>query len=144
MNPNIMENYITVRVFFKITDDSSTLDLTKKLFNISGEESIAQRNALPTQYPINVKSESEIYIDVNTIGLMTDWLYRSRFSSIWTDWISSGGLSAGSTRIWKKPIANTSWMKIASTYTSCSWLKRVESQTTTFLVSCFPHADVVM
>lgn len=82
MNPNIMENYITVRVFFKITDDSSTLDLTKKLFNISGEESIAHRNALPTQYPINVKSENEIYIDVSSIVIMTDCLYRSKFSSI--------------------------------------------------------------
>ena len=43
MNPNLMENFVTVRVFFKITDDTG-YDLTKKLFAIHGEDSIQQRN----------------------------------------------------------------------------------------------------
>ena len=43
MNPNLMENFITVRVFFKIFDDSN-YEITKKLFNIANEESMNQRN----------------------------------------------------------------------------------------------------
>lgn len=33
MQPNLMENFITVRIFFKIIDDAN-YDLTKKLFMI--------------------------------------------------------------------------------------------------------------
>ena len=58
-----MENFITVRVFFKILDDSN-YELTKKLFTIYGEESMIQRSQMQTIHPINIKSETEIYIDV--------------------------------------------------------------------------------
>ena len=75
MHPNIMENFITVRVFFKILDDNN-YDLTKKVFMIQGEESTSQQNQQPTQHYINVKSESEIYIDVSfknrVIGFLID------------------------------------------------------------------------
>ena len=63
MHPNLMENFITVRVFFKILDDAN-LDLTKKIFMIQGESAQNQSSQQQSQHPINVKSESEIYIDV--------------------------------------------------------------------------------
>jgi hypothetical protein len=59
-----MENFITVRVFFKILDDAN-YDLTKKLFMITGEESINERKQHPAEHNINVNNEAEIYIDVN-------------------------------------------------------------------------------
>jgi hypothetical protein len=58
-----MENFITVRVFFKILDDAN-YDLTRKMFMISGENSINQREQQAAEHNINVNSESEIYIDV--------------------------------------------------------------------------------
>jgi hypothetical protein len=69
--PNLMDNFITIRVFLKVTGDSNNEHL-KKLFAKSigdvdpGTSHLNQTQSL-TEHHVNFNGEDQVYIDVSLV-----------------------------------------------------------------------------